>query len=73
MQSENTTDDTVNDIAEISQMSHIQLCRLWRFGRIGDSRLQGDCGELVRKRLFEEFDGITPVISKQIGFSDYQT
>jgi len=54
---------------KIKNMSHLELARLWRFGKSGDPRLQGENGDLVKTRLFNEYGGFTPEISKEIGWS----
>jgi hypothetical protein len=59
---------TEEDKARIDSMSHLELCKLWRFAPIGDERLQGESGEYIRVRLFEHFGGFSPEISKLIGW-----
>ena len=53
---------------QIDNMSHYQLCALWRFAKDGDPLLQGEAGDHVKKRLFEELGGFTPEISKSLGW-----
>lgn len=53
---------------QINDLTHIQLCGIWRFGVSGDWRLQGDCGAYFKKRLFDHFGGFTVEISKSLGW-----
>ena len=53
---------------EIDQMTHIELCRLWRFGSDNNHLLQGENGEYLKDRLFNHFGGFNSTISKQIGW-----
>lgn len=52
----------------INAMTHYELAELWRFGESGDATLQGEYGDRVKERLFTEFGGFTPEISKQLGW-----
>ena len=52
---------------EIDQMSHYELCRVWRFAKIGDPRFQGEAGDYFAQKL-KEAGGFTPEISKAIGW-----
>lgn len=61
-------DNVQNNLDHINTLSHIELCRLWRFARAGEPLLQGVCGDRVKERLFTEFGGFTPAISKLIGW-----
>jgi hypothetical protein len=54
--------------AEIDAMSHIELARRWRFASMDDPIFQGEAGEYYKKRLFDDLGGITPEISKAIGW-----
>lgn len=60
--------DEIERIAHINQMTHVELCRLWRFAEVGNVLLQGACGQRVKERLFDEFGGFNPGISKMIGW-----
>lgn len=51
----------------IDNMSHYELCEKWRFAKIGDYMLQGEAGKYFKKKL-DEAGGITPEISKQLGW-----
>lgn len=57
-------------IDKINNMSHVEMCRLWRFAPSGhlyfDTTLPYH--EVFRKRLYDNFGGFTPEISKMIGF-----
>lgn len=54
--------------AKIDGMTHFELCRLWRFGGLGNPLLMDGSGEYVKERLFGHFGGFTPEISKQLGW-----
>jgi len=64
-----TTEDL--EIERINKLSHLELARLWRFSPSGhpyfDSRLP--YLKVVKDRLYTHFGGITPEISKQIGWT----
>lgn len=52
---------------DVENASHEQLCRWWRF--LPSARYpNGEVGEKLQKRLFEEYDGFTTEISKRIGW-----
>lgn len=51
----------------IDGMSHRELATAWRFAKIGDSLLQGDCGIYFQNKL-RDMGGITAEISKEIGW-----
>ena len=55
---------------KIDAMSHIEICRFWRFAPSDGSEklVQGEAGQYLKKRLFEHFGGFTPEISKLIGW-----
>lgn len=57
------TDDRKN---EIDNMSHYDMCHVWRFAKIGDWHVMGECGNYFTKRLFKHFGGFTPEISKSL-------
>ncbi len=59
---------TAEQKAKIDAMSHIELCRRWRFSPTGDELLQGEAGDYFKHRLFDELGGFTPAISKAIGW-----
>jgi len=54
--------------AKIDSMSHYELCRIWRFSKVGDPLLQGETGVYFKERLFTHFGGFTPEISKSLGW-----
>ena len=51
---------------QIKDMTHYQLANLWRFGDSSDPRVQGELGDYLKTRLFDEFGGFTPEISKEL-------
>ena len=53
--------------ALIDAMSRYELCRIWRFAKIGDPLLQNETGEYFKKRL-DELGGFSPEISKSLGW-----
>lgn len=53
---------------QIDQMTHLELCRKWRFADAGDPLLQGEAGDYFKHRLFGDLGGFTPAISKAIGW-----
>lgn len=64
-----TEEEIIRFKAEIDDMSHEDMCRLWRFAPAGhfyfDSTLP--FVEYYKERLFKHFGGFTPKISKEIG------
>lgn len=61
---------TDEEKAEIDAMSHIEMCRIWRFSSDENPLLQLDTGDYFRDRLFKHFGGFTPAISKALGWVD---
>jgi hypothetical protein len=59
---------TPEDKAKIDAMSHYELCEHWRFAKSGDPLFQGENGDYFKHKLFDEYGGFTPEISKQIGW-----
>lgn len=60
---------TTEEKNEIDNLTHLEMCRAWRFGRKkewSDSRFES--AEYFKKRLFNHFGGFTPSISKAIGW-----
>ena len=55
-------------IGEVDQMTHEQLCRIWRFAPAGTLKIGDPVTERFQERLFKEFGGFTPAISKRIGW-----
>lgn len=61
---------------EISSMTQHQMCRKWSFDGAGSLYFRGDLitssgvslGDLFKDRLFKHFGGLTPEISKDIGW-----
>ena len=57
--------------ASVDEMSHFEMCRLWRFGTVGSSPYFDNShpiSEYFQHRLFKHFGGFTPKISKQLGW-----
>lgn len=52
---------------QIDNMSHIEMAKLWRFGKSGHELLSGDTGDYFTK-VFKEKGFFTPEISKLIGW-----
>jgi len=54
----------------INEMSHFEMCRIWRFEKSGsiywDSTLP--YFKVFEERLFNHFGGFTPGISKALSF-----
>jgi hypothetical protein len=69
---ENHTEQTPDEIQELKDridgMTHEELARVWRFGIPSNDYLQGEVGEYLKDRLYNYFGGITPRISKMIGW-----
>jgi hypothetical protein len=67
-----TLEEITKALARIEEMSHYEMCRLWRFGEPDGKELllRSDLptGEAFRRRLFYHFGGFTPEISKQLGW-----
>jgi hypothetical protein len=55
--------------AKIDAMSHYQLCERWRFAKSGDPLFQSANGDYFKHKLFDEYGGFTPEISKQLGWA----
>ena len=71
------TQAEIDDLAkEIEVMGHYQMCKLWRFGDSRKGYFRKDfitstgksLGDLFSDRLFKDFGGFTPQISKQLGW-----
>ncbi len=60
----------MTQIKRINEMSHEQLCKAWRFGpkSVGIDELSAEGQKVLIKRLFDDFGGFTPEISKRIGW-----
>lgn len=52
---------------KIDNMSQYELCHMWRFAKIGEPLLQGDCGDYFSNKLKEK-GGFTSEISKSLGW-----
>lgn len=55
-------------LERINNMTHEELARVWRFAPLGDPITNGLPGRRVNERLWREFGGITPELSKKIGW-----
>jgi hypothetical protein len=53
---------------EIDNMSHYEMCKMWRFSKLGNPLLSGEVGQYFKDRLFNHFNGFTPEISKSLGW-----
>jgi len=51
---------------KIDKLSHIEMCRLWRFAPIGHIFFNPHLSKHFNKR-YQKFGGMTPKISKIIG------
>ena len=54
---------------QIDNMSQYELCKKWRFAKLGDMLLQDDAGEYFSKKLKEK-GGFSPDISKSLGWDN---
>lgn len=57
-------------IEQVNRMSHEELARLWRFGKVGEWLTGDPVTKRAEERLFREFGGITPELSKRIGWEN---
>lgn len=57
-------------MTEISEMSHERMCDLWRNSPVGSIYFRSDLptAGAFKERLFTHFGGITPEISRSIGW-----
>jgi len=63
------TTEQQKKINEINDMSQLEMCRIWRFGTNHEYLdTSKPYAEVFRKRLFVNFGGFTPEISKQLGW-----
>jgi hypothetical protein len=64
-------DKTYDELkAEIDQMTHYQICYIWRLGTGNPAYFDNSnpISTYFSNRLFKHFGGFTPQISKQIGW-----
>ena len=56
-------------IDKINNMSHYDMCELWRFASAGHLYFDNTLPyvKIFEKRLFKHFGGFTPEISKSLG------
>ena len=72
MTSEFTQEEIDKALSEIETMDHYTMCMLWRFSGIDLQlyfRSDLPTGKRFKERLFDEFGGFTPEISKQLGWN----
>ena len=55
-------------IKEIDNMSHMDLCGIWRHAPSDNKYVSGLPGKYLKDRIFGHFGGFTPTISKSIGW-----
>ncbi len=55
---------------EIDKLTHVEMCRAWRFGNGKPEWFDNTCeaSKYFTERLFNHFGGFTPEISKKLGF-----
>lgn len=53
---------------QIDAMSQYEMAHKWRFAKCGDPLLQGDTGMYFREVFFNQKGGMTPEISKRLGW-----
>jgi len=53
---------------QIDAMTQVEMARLWRFAPIGHPLFAGDTGDYFRKVFFEQKGGLTPAISRELGW-----
>lgn len=59
---------TGKTLAEVEAMTHEDLCRYWRFAKAGSLQRGDVVSDRLTERLFREYGGFTPAISKKIGW-----
>ena len=64
------TKEQKEEIKVINQMSHYDMCNLWRKAPAGHwyFDITEPYAEVFKKRLFDHFGGFTSEISKEIGW-----
>jgi len=57
------------EIDKINNMTHMEMCRLWRFAPSGHPYFDKTLPyfKIFKNRLYNHFNGFTPEISKSIG------
>ena len=50
----------------INQMSHFEMCYLWRYAAVGHPYFAPPYAQIFKARLFDHFGGFTPKISKAL-------
>jgi hypothetical protein len=65
------SEEVQSAINDVNNMTHYELARLWRFGTSDHLYIKTPAiFDAVMNRLFEHFGGITPSISKQVGWEE---
>ena len=68
MSGEELSDERIEELTRaIEQMSHHEMCRIWRHSPSDSPYVQPPIAEIFKARLFDHFGGFTPEISKKIG------
>ncbi len=64
------SEEQKKEIAKINQMSHYDMCSLWRTAPAGHQYLDSTLpyANIFKERLFNHFGGFTSEISKSIGW-----
>ena len=68
---EYTTKEIDDALIALINMSHYEMCRLWRFAPTGSEiyfRSDLITGVTFKHKLFEVYGGFTPEISKELGW-----
>lgn len=66
-----TPEEIEKALKYINNMTHYELARLWRFGSSDHLYLKTpELFEVVKNRLFNEYGGMTPTISKLVGWDE---
>ena len=52
----------------IDNLSHYDMCWIWRFAEPGNPYTSGEVSQYFKDRLFQHFGGFTPEISKSLGW-----
>jgi hypothetical protein len=55
--------------SQIDNMSHLDMCRRWRFAKSDDPCIAGMAGDYLARRI-QALSGVNPAVSTQIGWDD---
>jgi hypothetical protein len=72
---EYTEKEIADALIRIASMDHYTMCRYWRFAPTGTEiyfRSDLPTGVAFKERLFDNFGGFTPEISKELGWLNPQ-